>query len=83
MTRPKLNIFRNREFPHQVELPADTVRGSVIEEVAPSIVITECQLGFALSGAVANGTRSIVLAGREMAEAFRIMFGGELLDRSE
>jgi hypothetical protein len=61
MTRPKLNIFRNREFPHQVELPADTVRGSVIEEVAPSIVITECQLGFALSGAVANGTRSIVL----------------------
>jgi hypothetical protein len=46
-------------------------------------VITECQLGFALSGAVANGTLSIVLAGREMAEAFRIMFGGELLDRSE
>ena len=33
MTRPKLNIFRNREFPHQVELPEGTVRGSVIEEV--------------------------------------------------
>jgi hypothetical protein len=27
MTRPKLNIFRNREFPHQVELPADSGHG--------------------------------------------------------
>lgn len=73
----------NREFPYRVELPADSIRGHVIEEVG---VFHRDRGVHVRYRSVRRGDQwySVYCFGRrELAETFHTMFGGELLDRSE